>query len=405
MTRTFTKTLLQCAVVCAISVSTGTLASDGSGCLSGLIAIDRTSNSEQGSLYHLDTTNQTYALISGTTTAVSNVASFGNTIYMMEKVNSNTRASKLYAFDLSTGQQRTLADTTSYTIKRSAMSPDGSYLLATSQTYMYQLDAATGVKTAMGKMQADDASYADFKHGDIAYSNDGNIVYVLNAKSLYMLNENDMTLDKIGEHGLNWASGLAIGSDGTLYVSERNANENAKIYTLDVNTAQAGYLVDGPRHMADLTYVSGCGNRLISIDNLYRDGVNAAHQYYLDNALTGAVANVEGFRDGSFNFNAAGFPVESKDQGGNHNKITKHPNANRCARMWNNFLDHQYTLNQSGAGGKKADGTTKWYYSTADGAYKVVSAQNGLCTYSLNDDASMRLVYDSTIGDVSVTQD
>lgn len=405
MTRTFTKTLLQCAVVCAISVSTGTLASDGSGCLSGLIAIDRTSNSEQGSLYHLDTTNQTYALISGTTTAVSNVASFGNTIYMMEKVDSNTRASKLYAFDLSTGQQRTLADTTSYTIKRSAMSPDGSYLLATSQTYMYQFDVATGVKAVMGKMLADDASYADFKHGDIAYSSDGNIVYVLNAKSLYMLNENDMTLDKIGEHGLNWTSGLAVGNDDTLYVSARNPNENAQIYSLDANTAQATYVMDGPRHMADLTYVSECGNNLLSIDNLYLDGVIAAHNFYLEKEFTGEIANAEGFRDGSFNFNAAGFPVESKDQGGNHNTITKHPNANRCARMWNNFLDHKYTLNQSGAGGKREDGSTKWYYSTVDGDFKVVSAQNGLCTYSLSDDESMRLVYDSTTGDVSIVRD
>jgi hypothetical protein len=388
-----------------MSFSTGTLATDGSGCLSGLIAIDRTGNSEQGSLYHLDIANQTYALISGTTTAVSNVASFGNTLYMMEKVDSNSRASKLYSFDLSTGQQQALADTTSYSIRRSAMSPDGSYLLATSQTYMYQFDATTGAKTVMGKMLADDASYADFKHGDVAYSNDGNTVYVLNAKSLYILDENDMTLDKIGEHGLNWASGLAVGSDNTLYVSARNPNENAKIYSIDVNTAQATYAMSGPRHIADLTYVNGCGNSLLIIDNLYRDGVNAAHQFYLEKELTGEVANAEGFRDDSFNFNAAGFPVESKDQGGNHNKITRHPNANRCARMWNNFLDHKYTLNQSGAGGKREDGSTKWYYSTVDGDYKVVSAQNGLCTYSLNDDESMRLVYDSTTGDVSIVQD
>lgn len=405
MTQTLTKTLLKSISLSAISLYTCTVAAQNNACLSGVIAIDRTSHSEQGSLYHLDVSTLTTSVLSGTNTAVSNIASKGKTLYMVEKIDSETRASKIYAFDLATGQQQTLADTTTYKIRRSAMSPDGSYLLATSQTYMYEFDIATGAKTILGKMTTDDATYGDFKHGDIAYSIDGNNIYVLNAKSLYVLDEADMTLDKIGEHGLNWASGLAVGDDGTIYASARNPYENAKLYTLDPNTAQSTYLMDGPRHMADLTFVHGCGNRLLSIENLYRNAVNEAHQYYVDNQLSGAVANVEGYKDGSFNFNSNGYPVETVDQNGNHNKITRHPNANRCGRMWNNFLNHEYTLNQSGQGGKRANGSTKWYHSTEDGDYKVIQAENGFCTYSLNDDETMQLVYDSNTGTVTVTQE
>ena len=38
--------------------------------------------------------------------------------------------------------------------------------------------------------------------------------------------------------------------------SGRESKENAKIYTLDQNTAAATFVMDGPAHVNDLTYVS-----------------------------------------------------------------------------------------------------------------------------------------------------
>jgi len=92
---------------------------------------------------------------------------------MMQRLDKDTNASKIYQYDLSSGTATEIADTTSYPIKHSAVSPDGSFLLATSQTYMYQFDLETGDKTVLGKMQTNDAGWDDFAHGDITYSIDG----------------------------------------------------------------------------------------------------------------------------------------------------------------------------------------------------------------------------------------
>ena len=116
------------------------------------------------------------------------------------------------------------------------------FILVTSQTYMYQFDINIGAKTVLGKMQTNDANWDDFKHGDITYSLDGNSVYVINAKSLYTLDQSNMQLDKISEHNLNWPSGIATAEDGTIYVSARIAGENAKKYAINPQTAKPSLL-------------------------------------------------------------------------------------------------------------------------------------------------------------------
>ena len=321
---------------------------------------------------------------------------------MMQRLDKDTNASKIYQYDLSSGTATEIADTTSYPIKHSAVSPDGSFLLATSQTYMYQFDLETGDKTVLGKMQTNDAGWDDFAHGDITYSIDGNTVYVLNAKSLYILDESNMKLDKIGEHNLNWPSGIATANDGQLYVSARISGENAKIYKIDPQTAESEFVMEGPRHIADLTYVSQCGNPLLAIADKFQQEVYAAKAFWEEENIGGAAANVPSFKHSSFNFNESGYLVESKDRLNKHNKNTNKPNSNRCARLWNNLLDHKYILNRSGAGRKKSNGDTKWYYSTADGAFKVLRASKGVCTFTLNETQNVKLKYDSNTGLVSI---
>ena len=94
-----------------------------------------------------------------------------------------------------------------------------------------------------------------FSHGDVAYSADNNVLYVLTGQSLYTIDDGSMELTLIGEHGINWASGLAIADDGTLYVSGRKAGENAKIYSVNPQTADSSYVMDAPEHINDLTFV------------------------------------------------------------------------------------------------------------------------------------------------------
>ena len=373
-------------------------------CLEGLFAVDRYAEQGKNALYHIDLANKSYSKMSGTSLPASNLAATNTQLIMMQRLSEETNASKIYQYDLSSGETTEIADTTSYPIKRSVVSPDGSFLLATSQTYMYQFDLETGDKTVLGKMQTNDASWDDFAHGDITYSIDGNTVYVLNAKSLYILDESNMQLDKIGEHNLNWPSGIATANDGQLYVSARNSGENAKIYKIDPQTAEAEFVMEGPEHIADLTYVSECGNPLLTIADEFQQEVDAAKAFWEEQNIGSAAANVTSFKDGSFNFNESGYLVESKDKLNKHNKNTKKPNSNRCARLWNNLLDHKYTLNRSGAGRKKSNGDTKWYHSTADGAFKVSKAKKGVCTYTLNDNDSLKLNYDSNTGLVSIAK-
>ncbi|KZN54767.1 DUF5074 domain-containing protein [Pseudoalteromonas luteoviolacea] len=401
MKQAFNKTSVF-SIMAVIALSSFAASADSSACLSGLYAIDRYASGQSSALYHIDTQSKAVREVPGADITASNLAGSGDKLYTIKRYDTDSNASKIYVFDTATMQQSEVAATTSYPIKRSAVSPDGTYLLATSQTYMYKFDLTSGEKTIMGKMNASDAVYDDFDHGDIAYSHDGNVIYVLNAKALYVLNDGDMTLNKVGEHNLHWASGLAVDDQGVIYVSARESGENAKIYTLDPQTAQATFYMDGPEHIADLSYSQGCGNILPVIAHALQLEVNKAKQFWDSDGQTGKVANLDGFKDNSVNFNDQGFPVEAKDRLNKHNKFTKNPNANRCARMWNNFLDHQYTLNRNGKGRKKNDGSTKWYFSTVDGDYKVIRARKGVCEYGYASGEVGKILYDSKTGLVTV---
>lgn len=221
-------------------------------CASGLYGINNYGSNEDGIVYHFDTQTNTYSTVAGLTNTASNIASSNGVLYFMEQLDASTKASQILSLDLANNEQAVLTATNSYPIYRSAMSADGTKLRATSKTYMYDFDVATGDKTVLGKLSYEGDSFAD---GDIAYSADNNILYVLSGKALYTIDEGTMELTKIGEHNVAQASGIAIAADGTIYVSGRVKGENAKIYMLDQNTAAATFVMDGPSHVNDLTFV------------------------------------------------------------------------------------------------------------------------------------------------------
>ena len=221
-------------------------------CASGLYGINNYGSNEDGIVYHFDTQTNTYSTVAGLTNTASNIASSNGVLYFMEQLDASTKASQILSLDLANNEQAVLTTTNSYPIYRSAMSADGTKLRATSKTYMYDFDVATGDKTVLGKLSYEGDSFAD---GDIAYSADNNILYVLSGKALYTIDEGTMELTKIGEHNVAQASGIAIAADGTIYVSGRVKGENAKIYRLDQNTAAATFVMDGPSRVNDLTFV------------------------------------------------------------------------------------------------------------------------------------------------------
>jgi hypothetical protein len=221
-------------------------------CLTGLFGINAFGSNQEGYIYFFDVNNGTYSKLTGVSHTAFNIASKDGVLYFMDQQDKSTRASKLRTLDLANNIENEAADIISYPIYRSAVSPDGQSLRSTSKTYMYDFNLQTGEKTVIGKMSF---SGDDFKHGDIAYSADNNILYVLTGQSLYTLDESSMGLDKIGEHGINWAAGLAIGDNGTLYVAGRNPGENAKIYTVNPTTAESTFLMDAAAHVNDLTFV------------------------------------------------------------------------------------------------------------------------------------------------------
>ncbi|CAH9059636.1 hypothetical protein PSECIP111951_03072 [Pseudoalteromonas holothuriae] len=228
---------------------TGTVARTCSG---GLFGINDYGSEQVGYVYYFDLNAANYSILTGLSHTASNIASKEGTLYFMEQQDKATKASKLWTYDLDTNSEVAAADTTSYPIYRSVVTPDGQSLRSTSKTYMYDFDLQTGNKSVLGKLTF---AGEDFKHGDIAYSADNNVLYVLTGQALYTLDEANMSLDLIGTHGLQWASGIAIANNGTIYVSARNSSENAKIYTLNPSTAEASYVMDGPAHINDLTFV------------------------------------------------------------------------------------------------------------------------------------------------------
>lgn len=221
-------------------------------CYTGIFGINDYGSAETGYVYKFNLSDNTYSVIAGVNNTASNIANTDGKLFFMEQLDKTTKASKLWSLDLETGAQTEEASATSWPIYRSAVTPDGQFLRSTSKTYMYDFDLATGNKTVLGKMRYSGDS---FKHGDVAYSADNNTLYVLTGKALYTIDESDMTLTLIGEHGINWASGLAIADDGTMYVSGRMPGQNAKIYTIDASTAAATLVMDAPEHINDLTFV------------------------------------------------------------------------------------------------------------------------------------------------------
>ncbi|KZN65204.1 hypothetical protein N473_01130 [Pseudoalteromonas luteoviolacea CPMOR-1] len=221
-------------------------------CHTGIFGINNYGSAETGYVYKFDLETNTYSVVAGAQNTASNIASHNGKLYFMEQLDSGTKASKLWSLDLETGVQAAEADAKSWPIYRSAVTANGESLRATSKTYMYDYNLETGEKTVLGKMRYSGDS---FSHGDIAYSADNNTLYVLTGKSLYTIDDGSMALTWIGDHGINWASGLAISDDGTLYVSGRVSGERAKIYSVNPQTAAATYVMDAPEHINDLTFV------------------------------------------------------------------------------------------------------------------------------------------------------
>ncbi|WP_462176749.1 DUF642 domain-containing protein [Pseudoalteromonas gelatinilytica] len=219
----------------------------------GLYGINNFGSETEGYVYHFNPESGAVSIVAGLNNTASNIASKDGVLYFMEQLDKSSKASKIHSLDLATDTQAEVADATSFPIYRSTVTADGLSLRTTSKTYMYDFDLSTGEKTVLGKLSYDGDTFSD---GDIAYSSDYNVLYVLTGKALYTLDEGSLELTQIGEHGINWASGLAISDDGTIYVSGRENGENAKIYTLDQNTAAATFVMDGPAHVNDLTFVS-----------------------------------------------------------------------------------------------------------------------------------------------------
>lgn len=223
-------------------------------CASGLYGINNFGSNEEGFVYHFNTANNTYSTVAGLSNTASNIASHDGVLYFMEQLNKSTKESQILSLDLDTNEQAFVTSAKSYPIYRSVMSADGMTLRATSKTYMYDFNIETGDKTVLGKLTYPGDSFAD---GDIAYSADNNVLYVLTGKALYTVDEGSLELTLIGEHGVAQASGIAIANDGTIYVSGRVKGENANIFKLDQNTAQATFVMQGPSHVNDLTFVDG----------------------------------------------------------------------------------------------------------------------------------------------------
>ncbi|MBQ4810368.1 DUF642 domain-containing protein [Pseudoalteromonas luteoviolacea] len=226
-------------------------------CHTGIFGINNYGSSETGYVYKFDLETNTFSVVAGAQNTASNIASHNGKLYFMEQLDSGTKASKLWSLDLETGAQVAEADAKSWPIYRSAVTASGQSLRATSKTYMYDYNIQTGEKTVLGKMRYSGDS---FSHGDIAYSADNNTLYVLTGKSLYTIDDSSMELTLVGHHGINWASGLAISDEGTLYVSGRVAGESAKIYTVNPQTAVSTYVMDAPKHINDLTFVDNYCN-------------------------------------------------------------------------------------------------------------------------------------------------
>ncbi|CCQ09377.1 response regulator receiver domain protein (CheY-like) [Pseudoalteromonas luteoviolacea B = ATCC 29581] len=222
-------------------------------CLTGLFGINEYGSPSEGYVYHFNTDKKDYSIMANLTNTASNLAAGNGKLYFMEQLDSETKETRIWQYSLEKNSQAQLSTTTSFPIYRSTIRDDKQAIRATSLTYMYDFDLHSGEKTVLGKMAF---KGENFKHGDIAYSADGNILYVLTGQALYTIDIGTMELTEIGKHGVNWASGIAINNDGEIFVSGRNPQENAKIYRLDPQTATPSFVMDGPSHINDLAFSS-----------------------------------------------------------------------------------------------------------------------------------------------------
>jgi hypothetical protein len=218
-------------------------------CDIGLFAVESHSKTKTSIIYRVNTKSGVSAKLVDTGFNSSNLALYDDALYMIEKTGSEGHAAQILSYDIANGDKQVMSTTDTYKIIRSAFNEQNGTLKATSKTYLYDFDINTGEKTVIGKLkyQGD-----DFKNGDLAYV--GDTLYVLTGKALYSVDESTLELTKMGEHGVNWASGLAVDPRGTLYISGRKKNEKAKIYTIDKTTAEATELTTLTHRVTDLAF-------------------------------------------------------------------------------------------------------------------------------------------------------
>ncbi len=219
-------------------------------CEGGLYGINNYGSVDSGVIFHFDLADGSATQLSGIPSTASNIASHDGKLYFVEQLSSKSRESRILGYDIEQQQLFSEVATNSYPIYRSVINADGESIRATSKTYMYDFDLASGQKSVLGKMVYSGDS---FKHGDIEY--DGETLYVLTGQALYTIDPDSMELTELFKHSINWASGFAIGHDNKAYVSGRKEGENARIYQLDLDTGAATELFETSGHINDLTFV------------------------------------------------------------------------------------------------------------------------------------------------------
>ena len=182
-------------------------------------------------------------------------------------------------------------DSTAWSIaKRADFHPDGSLYLMDSDGELYEVDTGSGDLTYIGLVEG--IPTASSSSGDIAFSPDGLLLYIVIGENLYSVDMADMSasafpkdatlLDSNMIPGGGWTvwTGLAF-CDGALYASDVNFfNRNSSIYKIELN---AGYpvthLINTGTMLNDLTscpvgpVVSECTDDGDCDDGLYCNGV------------------------------------------------------------------------------------------------------------------------------------
>jgi len=118
----------------------------------------------------------------------------------------------------------------------------------------------------------------------------------------------------------------------------------------------------------------------------FGSGIAMLRAQWVANGVTGAVAGVTGFGDGSMAVNAAGWAVDATGTGAGSGAITV--TGPECANIWNGVMQNPPTVSA---------GATMDYQSAGN-----VANQTCLYTY-LGDTATTRTIaYDATDGTITV---